>query len=648
MKGYTIDQADAVNNMIEGSLFRCGAEFETDFPEELPPVSPEGIERSKQHIIGHTKLIRESAPEYYRQLTEVLNTHNAVLCYVAYNFDVYARYGDQQLKDELKAINLRFGTNLAEETVGTNAAALASHSLDGVWVIGEQNYAKALRPYAFYGFTVHGEYSRYVHILLITRKEMLTDATISVFKLIEATETIFSGGLFTEDILLKDALLRYNYSEKKTDEIFLVVGSSGQITYANELFYDTFKTDYNDIINLPLQKAVPELGFALDVQKNGHEITRRLVPFSILSADITYDVKCIPINRGYPRNGIIITARRTSIVPARKLGTQGNFAKYCFDDLVGVSDQFKQLKYFARRISNTQCTVLILGESGTGKELFAHSIHSASDRWSKPFISVNCAGIPRELIGSELFGYAPGSFTGANKTGAKGKFEAADGGTLFLDEIAEMPADMQSVLLRVIEEKTVTRIGDIHPIAVDVRLIVATNQDLNAYIRERKFRSDLYYRLNTITLNVMPLRERREDIFSLAEVFRIRFSELYGKKVDGFSAEVHKVLAEYDWPGNVRELRNAVERSIVTTDGRIIELYHLPAEIRTRSEQRELAEQGVDAEPAEDHDFSYLLYRKEMAERLMREYNGNKSKVAQHMGIARTTLYRILAWNKEE
>ena len=302
-----------------------------------------------------------------------------------------------------------------------------------------------------------------------------------------------------------------------------------------------------------------------------------------------------------------------------------------------------QLKRFAERISATSSPILIQGESGTGKELFANAIHCTSQRKDKPFVAVNCAAIPRELIGSELFGYVGGSFTGANRTGAKGKFELADGGTLFLDEIGEMPVEMQSVLLRALEENCITRIGATKPINVDVRIITATNKDLTKCIADGSFRADLYYRLNVINLTMIPLRRRRADIKELAEYFLERFAHENGKNIHEISPAAVVAMTEYDWPGNVRELRNCMEYSVIVCKSDCIEFEDLPQSI-TNLERADESAKAAEPEGTELRMMSdfFTKQRLEMAKKLMVEFKGNKSKVAQEMGVSRSTLYRIL------
>lgn len=634
---FKIEQDASTLKLIESSLYRCSQMCLPAFSMELPKVSEEAKAKSLKHITGHTMLIRESQPRYYQALSQALTSQRACLYFVAPNFDVYGRIGSEELKTELKRINLRVGANLSEETIGTNAAVISAHSQNGVWTVGAQNYARVLRDYALYSFTVHGKYSRFVHILLVCRADGLSEATVGLFKLVEAVESLSSAGLLTEDIAIKEAAVSNNYLDGGAENIFIVVGKHGQITSANEGFYSAFHMDNSEVVNYKLEDIVPELAYISEEAGNGRLLPRpRQITFS-RTGNWIYSVTCTPINQDDQISGMVISAQRIQPKSLTK-SAEGSGSKYTLDDIIGTSKKFSQLKQFAARIADTKCTVLIQGESGTGKELFAHSIHSESERWGKPFVSVNCAAIPRELIGSELFGYVGGAFTGANRTGAKGKFELASGGTLFLDEIGEMPIDMQSVLLRAIEENSITRIGGAQPIPVDVRLVVATNQNLEEYIAQGKFRLDLFYRLNVVSLNTIPLREHAEDIPELVEHFIDKFSKTHKKQVNGVAPEAMSVLISYDWPGNVRELRNAIEYGVITCNG-VIELKNLPGNVI--GIRKGEAWDGRNASAGKQFS-QFQIQRKETVRQLMKKYAGNKSKVAAEMGIARTTLYRIL------
>ncbi len=255
-------------------------------------------------------------------------------------------------------------------------------------------------------------------------------------------------------------------------------------------------------------------------------------------------------------------------------------SKYAFPDLIGTSHDFMEAKTLAERISGSKSAVLLLGESGTGKELFAHSIHANSIRAPYPFVPINCASIPEHLLESELFGYEDGAFTGAKKGGKKGHFQVANRGTIFLDEIGDMPLAMQSKLLRVLQEKEIQSVGGQKSVPVDVRIITATNRDLEKMVAEGKFRQDLYYRLNVIKIEIPPLRKRKDDIEQIALNLVEKLEKRFQKKSVQLSTEVIRLLEQHSWPGNIRELENVLERCINVLDGSVIKTNHLPLYLR--------------------------------------------------------------------
>jgi PAS domain S-box-containing protein len=254
-------------------------------------------------------------------------------------------------------------------------------------------------------------------------------------------------------------------------------------------------------------------------------------------------------------------------------------AKYTFDDIIAVSRGMALAVEQARRVSSTPATVLLRGESGTGKELFAHAIHNASLRRQKQFVRVNCTAISSTLFEAELFGYEDGAFTGAKRGGKRGLFEEADGGAIFLDEIGELPLSLQAKLLRILHEKEIVRVGGTQAIPVDVRIIAATNSDLEKAVKEGKLREDLYYRLNVVPVFIPPLRERLEDLPFLCQALIRRFNQAYGRNVTRISRDAIETLATYDWPGNVRELENVLSRAMINMHYTDVEILpeHLPA-----------------------------------------------------------------------
>lgn len=310
-------------------------------------------------------------------------------------------------------------------------------------------------------------------------------------------------------------------------------------------------------------------------------------------------------------------------------------AQYSWDNIIGESEKITQAKYFGKKAADTDSTVLLTGESGTGKELFAHSIHNDSRRSHYPFVKVNCAAIPDELLESELFGYEEGSFTGAKKGGKIGKFELANRGTIFLDEIGDMPVNMQVKLLRVLQEKEIERIGSNSPQKIDVRVIAATNKDLKKLIQQGKFREDLYYRLNVVMIEIPSLRERMYDLEALCGHLLEKITGRLGKYVSSISESALNYLRSYQWPGNVRELENVLERAVNLADGETILPVHLPVNLikkKANGGKHAIRELSAVVEEVE----------KEAILQCLEYTKGNKQLAARLLNISRSGLYEKL------
>lgn len=308
-------------------------------------------------------------------------------------------------------------------------------------------------------------------------------------------------------------------------------------------------------------------------------------------------------------------------------------SKYTIKNIIGQSGELTELKKLALQAAKTNAPVLILGESGTGKELFAHAIHYASERWAFPFIRLNCAAIPRDLLEAELFGYEPGAYTGAGSKTKPGKFELAHQGTIFLDEIGDLPLEMQPKLLRVIEEKETERLGGTRLIHSNFRLITATHAPLEKMVTEGRFRKDLYYRLNVLPLAIPPLRDRKEDLAPLTHHLIQMLNKDLGTHVLRPEAEVLDRFCQYDWPGNVRELINVLERVLYAIDSDTIRIPHLPIFLQTLKKKTPSA--GVASLKRLKEDLE-----KEALSQAMEKAQYNKQRAAQVLGIHRTALYK--------
>ncbi len=324
-----------------------------------------------------------------------------------------------------------------------------------------------------------------------------------------------------------------------------------------------------------------------------------------------------------------------------------------FPGIRGESEALRKALAVVRLAAPVDSTVLLLGESGTGKELLAHAIHYNSLRAEKPFIAVNCSALPEQLQESEFFGYRKGAFTGANEDRA-GLFESAGGGTLFLDEIGDLTLSAQTKILRTLQEGEIRRIGEAKTRSVDVRIIAATNKDLEKMIQEKSFRADLYYRLNVISINLPPLRDRGGDVLLLANDFVSRFIEKFSRpEVHGISSEAQRALMRYSWPGNVRELRHALERAVILADGPEITLQHLPDKVVSLYQAPAKPQEPSPSLPAKSGNelSGKLTGIKDDSERLRMALNlvkGNREKAAALLGISRTTLWRRMQDMKGE
>jgi two-component system NtrC family response regulator len=331
---------------------------------------------------------------------------------------------------------------------------------------------------------------------------------------------------------------------------------------------------------------------------------------------------------------------RDQLISENRLLREQLVNRYAFTGIIAGSPAMETVLNTAGRVAQSRASVLIRGESGTGKELIARAIHFNSPRAAEPFIAVNCAALNEHLLESELFGHEKGAFTGADRQ-RRGRFEAADGGTLFLDEIGDIPLSMQVKLLRVLQERSFERVGGTTPIDVDVRLIAATNRDLEAMIRAGEFREDLYYRLNVVTLEIPPLRDRREDIAPLAQHFTVRFAQENQRSAFTWSKEAWELMQRHAYPGNVRELENIIQRAVILARKDVITSDDLPPAMRNLSPEPA----GAMVQEVSDLPGRVDRLEKELVVEALRLHNGNQSRAAGQLGLSERNLrYRLKKW----
>ncbi|AET66896.1 transcriptional regulator containing PAS, AAA-type ATPase, and DNA-binding domains [Desulfosporosinus orientis DSM 765] len=430
-------------------------------------------------------------------------------------------------------------------------------------------------------------------------------------------------------------------------DVVLVVDSDTTIVFANEAYAKILGVPVAKVLGRRLDKIEPKAK-TIEVLRTGESSYCRQSYLSSLSVNVVGST--FPLYNGKNIIGCVSIFKNINDVVElnRELNQTKGVADYLkeqleqeeqlpnsFEEYIGRNSRLKETLKLAAKVAKTDSTVLILGESGVGKEVLARVVHKSSTRKNRPMIKVNCAAIPEDLIESELFGYEDGAFTGAKKGGKLGKFELAHRGTIFLDEIGDMSLTMQAKLLRTLQEKEFERIGGTKAIKVDIRVIAATNRNLEQMIEQGAFRSDLYYRLNIVPLMLIPLRERRDDILELAKVFLKQFAKEVGHELT-LSPQVERILRAYEWPGNIRELKNVLEHASIVCSSKVITSKHLPAHIIPKKHRSSVKENSYDIKEI------VASVEKEVILSALNACNNNRTDALKALGISRKSFYNKL------
>ena len=460
---------------------------------------------------------------------------------------------------------------------------------------------------------------------------------------------------------IREALLSArNITDLNTRDTLRSLRLAGILNYSREgivtVDQETRITVMNEAAKLMLGIRGQEvMGRRLDSGQLPAELTRLYGDGQpVVNKLITWDdkkfmVSRVPIRIRSEQSETVITfqglvyLQKVEARARAQLGAKGLFAKYSFKDIIAVSQTMKEVMAKAQKFSRAQASVLIEGETGTGKELMAQSIHNESLLRDGPFVAINCAALPENLLESELFGYEEGAFTGAKKGGKPGLFELAHNGTIFLDEVGETSPNIQGRLLRTLQEKEVMRVGGDKVINVNVRVVAATNKNMYKMVRDGLFRNDLYFRLNLLTLHMPPLRRRRQDIPVLAEHFLAQYAELYHREPMSLSPESLKMLQDHHWPGNVRELENCVGRSVILCDpGQDINEWLRDS---VGEQARHFQEAGEEVSAVGEERLALTVapmkdMQRQIIDQLMARNDGNKTRVADILGMSRVTLWK--------
>jgi transcriptional regulator of acetoin/glycerol metabolism len=541
--------------------------------------------------------------------------------------------GDPAEIERHKRINLVEGAVWNEEQAGTNAVGIAIVTSKPIQVVCGEHYCANQHEIACSASPVIGCDQAMVGVLNMSAVcekvhphtlGMVVAAARSIEKQLEIDKAL-------TDVVKANILMETTLSS--IPEGIVALDERGIITQINPKAAQLCGVDQNEAMGKHIDHVIcskPQLSKVIEkgaVMEN----VEVLIDKGKNPCYITVNAHTL-IGESGSINGAVIVVIGKEALNSLVNKITGAHAQFTFSSIIGESKKLEQAKDIARTASLTNITVLLLGESGTGKELFAQSIHNASHR-KGPFIAVNCSAIPRALIESELFGYEAGSFTGADRHGRPGKFERTNGGTIFLDEIGDMYLDLQAILLRVLQEREVVRIGGYKPIPINVRVIAATNKDLVAKVAEGTFREDLFFRLNVVTVNIPPLRERKEDIPLLIDSMLPEIAQRLDKKIVGISPQALQCLQNYRWPGNIRELENVLERGVIVSHGNSLDIGDLPENVV----RWPLSQPAAEAEllPLKEFEKRAITYTLSQVPSIV--------EAAKILAISRSTLYRKIS-----
>lgn len=555
--------------------------------------------------------------------------------------------GDFDTIDKGRQINFVRGAAWTEGEVGTNAIGTVLEEKIPLQITSYEHYCQLHHGWTCSAAPIFDEQRQMIGVLNMSGPCQETHQH-TLGMVVSAVAAI------TYQMRIREKNLQLNIVNERMRNVFMtmsdgvmILENNGQIVQVNPVAENLLGRSSREIEGQSFADVIPELVWIRETLQSGQECN--YIETSLKgSAGI---VNCLASSKPIWDETAHVNGAVVIFNPAKKIRNlvnriSGAHASFNFNDIIGRNQQLLEAVQTAILAADKRSNILLQGESGTGKELFAQAIHNASSRKYGPFIALNCGAIPRELLGSELFGYVEGAFTGARRGGRPGKFELASGGTLFLDEIGEMPLGKQVSLLRAVQEKEITRIGDDKVIPVDVRIICATNKDLKTEVEKGNFRQDLYYRLNVIKIKLPSLRERREDIPVQFNYFLKQMSQKMQMPILQVEPEVMDYLESYDWPGNVRELQNVVERMINICAGQVITVEHLPNEILqqyTSAQEYPVISRSsgvsVSMQRERQKQLQAQLEQQEIT-KLLGKHGGNISRVAQDMRISRNTVYR--------
>lgn len=624
----SIPVPNSLSKIIADSWIRS-KDYGVDPHQKKVPVVLKG--KKLQDLLDRNKNLIDTSKPFLENLYLFVKGSGFITALVDVNGYIIDIIGDEDELAMVKKANFVVGALWSEDKAGTNMIAILLKINRPSQICSSEHFCRMAHRVTGSGAPIHNPEGRLIGgFTIFGPHEKANPHTLGM--------VVASAHAIENSFLIKRSFLQiemaHNFAKKVIESIpeaLIVLNSKGKIALVNENaarmlelpenttgqnIRDVIGTDNNKLVNV-LMGTTSLIDEEVSIVRNGQSKRFLLTCNSIFASDDKHGEKIIVLNE-------IV---RTKALVNRMVGAKANFH---FNNIIGAHPRALESVNLGKKAARTLSNVLLLGESGTGKNVFAQAIHNESQRAQGPFVSINCGAIPRELIASELFGYAEGAFTGSKKGGNPGKFELADGGTLCLDEIGEMPIDLQTSLLNVIEDKSIIRIGGREVVPVDVRIIATTNKNLKIETENGNFREDLYYRLNVFTIEMVPLRMRRSDIVLLANYFVKKLANRLARDRIKIDKKVIDAFLDYPWPGNVRELQNVIERVLNISATDVITIDALPPEV-TRRNSIMTINNNMSIQKMEQHLISEMMTS-----------DLSKSDIAKKLNITRCTLYRKL------
>ncbi|MCI1945086.1 sigma-54-dependent Fis family transcriptional regulator [Clostridium luticellarii] len=573
-------------------------------------------------------------------LYEILKDTNYSIILTDENAVILKILGNERIMAANKNLDFLEGRRWREEDVGTNAIGTCIYLNKPVWTLGAEHYCKEQHKWTCSAAPIHNSSGKIIGCIDLSGS-MVTFHYHTLGIVAEASNTI------KEQFAINEHRRWTEVAFNTIKEGMLVLDNEFKVKYFNEKICSILGIYKNELYKIDMKILLKDI--VKDIYELNHKgkIAYREISLYVKNRRIECNISVTPFSMSENYMGYVIVIQKADTMRGVVNKIAGFSSRYDFRNILTRNTRMMHIIDEARRIAQNECTVLITGESGTGKELFAHSIHNGSKRCSGPFVAINCAALPRDLVESELFGYEKGAFTGASREGNPGKFELANGGTIFLDEIGELPLGIQSKLLRVLDNHTIMRIGGKYERNLDVRIVAATNRDLIKEVNSKNFRSDLYFRLNVFNLNLIPLRERKEDIEMFVNVFLNKLSKKNQMKIEHVDESFMDILKNYNWPGNVRELENVVQRAYyLSKDGSITESL-IPEYIMGSVEN--IKEDSIFLESHSKGRIKTVdQVERELIMKALEKCNGNVVNASKLIEMGKSTLYRkIKKYNLE-